>query len=94
MTKYKAEGIYKDFLSGRQAPLSYYWKYTFYWRYESPEVILELSYGGSVDDIYRYELNGPTLTLPQTLEELVKEEYRIAIHFLPTSEIYTVDPTY
>lgn len=76
LTEKQAEAFYKKHFAGKLARFSSYYKYEFNFKYSDGGKTIYISYGGTADDVYRYDLDDSNyiFKLPETLNE-VKEDY-------------------
>lgn len=73
LTNEEARAVFAQF-AGQQAPLTYYYKFNFSFGLETETARINLSYGACSEDIYRFELTGPFVKVPASIEEAIEAE--------------------
>jgi hypothetical protein len=85
---FTGEQIFNMYFGGARVNFSSYSKFRFYYEAQQSGMTLSLSYGGSADDIYRYEFDGTPLKLPSKLSQILAIGYDVRIKEAATGKVW------
>lgn len=79
MEEEEAKKVYEEVAGKLRLSFSSYYKYTFSFVGEVDGVRVNVSYGESADDIYRYEVSNTPIKAPLTFADLLRMYYCVSI---------------